>query len=106
MTQIAYNNMMKRWNVMANADLGTDVQPLAISFVEFFKRAANSHQVSLKGIENIIPTLRALEHNTGDVTVTTTLDLYHATIVELEWLEWELMVSYGWEDKYEYARNN
>lgn len=59
------NNTMttvERWNILANADLGTDGQPMAIQFTKFFGKAAfGFNQFDVSDLQLIVPELRGLE---------------------------------------------
>lgn len=59
------NNTMttvERWNILANADLESDGQPMAIQFTKFFGKAAfGFNQFDVSDLQLIVPELRGLE---------------------------------------------
>lgn len=101
------NKIFERWNLLANADLGTDVQPMAIQFEKFFERVSQSRQFEIRDLPLIIPSLRGCEFYEPDlITVTTTHDLCHVTIHdELNALTKidSFLMDHGWLVRYQYA---
>lgn len=102
---------VERWNILANADLGSDVQPMAIQFAKFFEKAASGFdQFDVSDLQLIVPELRGFQFNCRNMIIlTTTCDLCHVTLIDdnaVYELETYLMDKRGWLDRYQYAINN
>lgn len=102
---------VERWNILANTDLGSDVQPMAIQFAKFFERAASGFdQFDVSDLQLIVPELRGFQFNCRNMIIlTTTCDLCHVTLIDdnaVYELETYLMDKRGWLDRYHYAINN
>lgn len=102
---------VERWNILANADLGSDVQPMAIQFAKFFEKAASGlDQFDVSDLQLIVPELRGFQFNCRNMIIlTTTYDLCHVTLIDdnaVYELETYLMDKRGWLDRYHYAINN
>lgn len=101
---------LKRWNIMANADLGCMVQPMAIQIRDFFQKAysADEGRVQVECDSEVMKQLRGFAINLGledECIVTETLDLSHVTITKYALHEFDdyLMMDRGWADRYQYV---
>ena len=105
---ISEKNIVKRWNMMAGKDLGTDRNVEAIGFSEFFKSVFEDGFTQTKGTKYINPIIRGFTINNPytDISVVEYLDLnYINTTKESAMkLDWYLMNRLGWFDRYQYAK--
>lgn len=108
---MSHKKTIERWEKMANADLGSWVQPEAKQWAVFFEKAAEAEanglkQFNIHGLDLIIPALRGFSWKNPDLlSITTTLNLCHVTLEEEYWaidtLDCWLMDKKGWLERYQ-----
>lgn len=107
---ISEKNIVKRWNMMASKDLGTDRNVEAIGFAELFKNVFEDGFTQVKGTKHINPIIRGFAFNNPymDISVVECLDLNYVNITKESAMEldWYLMNRLGWFDRYQYALAN
>lgn len=104
---ISENNVLKRWNMMASKDLGSDRNPESKGFAELFTSIFEDGNTQPKGNAHINPIIRGFAfHNSDlDINVVECLDLNYINITKESAmaLDWYLMNSLEWFDRYKYA---
>lgn len=101
---------IKRWNIMANADLGCAVQPMAIMVRDLFEKAYNTigTTVQITCPTELLKQLRGFAINLDledECVVAETLDLAMVTISKSALHEFDdyMMMDRGWADRYQYV---
>lgn len=107
---ISEKNIVKRWNMMASKDLGSDRNPEARGFAELFSSIFEHDNTQPKGTDYINPIIRGFAFNNRDceISVVECLDLNYINISKKSAMEldWYLMNQLDWFDRYQYALAN
>ncbi|MEY8424676.1 hypothetical protein AALB52_18425 [Lachnospiraceae bacterium 38-14] len=107
---ISEKNIVKRWNMMASKDLGFDRNSEARGFAEFFRSIFEDGNTQPRGYRCINPIIRGFAFNNRDleIGVVECLDLNYINITKKAAMEldWYLMNSLDWFDRYQYALAN
>lgn len=105
---ISEQNIVKRWNMMASKDLGTDRNVEAIGFAELFKSVFEDGFTQVKGTKYINSIIRGFAFNNPheEISVVECLDLNYVNITKESAIEldWYLMNRLDWFDRYQYAK--
>lgn len=107
---ISEKNIVKRWNMMASKDLGTDRNVEAIGFAKLFKSVFEDGFTQVEGTKYINPIIRGFAFNNPykEISVVECLDLNYVNITKKSAMEldWYLMNRLGWFERYQYALAN
>ena len=108
---ISEQNIVKRWNMMASKDLGTDRNVEARGFAELFTAVFENEQRQVHTSHYINRIIRGFAYNEmleDECSVVECLDLSHTNITNYaaQQLDWYLMNRLGWFDRYQYALAN
>lgn len=108
---ISEKNIVKRWNIMASKDLGTDVNIEARGFAELFTSVFKNEQYQVHTnhyINRIIRGFAINEMLEDECSVVECIDLSHVNITKYaaQQLDWYLMNRLDWFDHYQYALAN
>lgn len=106
MTQ-SEKNIVKRWTMMKNKDLGYERNLESIGFAELFKSVFEDGLQQVKGTKYINPIIRgfALNNPYEEISVVECLDLNYINITKESAMELDgyLMDCLNWFDRYQYA---
>lgn len=105
---ISEKNIVKRWNMMANKDLGIDRNIEAHGFSELFTAIFENEQFQVHTnhyINRIIRGFAINEMIEDECFVVECLGLSHVNITNYaaQQLDWYLMNRLGWFERYQYA---
>lgn len=111
---ISEENIIKRWSLMSNKDLGSDVNILAIQFSELFTMIFENEftQIDAHNLKYILPVIRGFAVNNEGCfercSVVECLDLCHIDLDKdsAKELDWWLMNKMNWFERYQYALKN
>lgn len=105
---ISEQNIVKRWDMMASKDLGTDRNVEARGFAELFVGVFENGQTQVhtsRYINRIIRGFAINEMLEDECSVVECLDLSHVNITKYaaQQLDWYLMNNLEWFERYKYA---
>lgn len=108
---ISEQNIVKRWNLMASKDLGTDFNILAIQFSELFTMIFENDftQIDAHNLKYILPLVRGFSTNNEGAfercSVVECLDLCHIDLDKesAKELDWWLMNKMEWFSRYQFS---